>query len=134
MFSESGWLYQWQTLVGAFIGGIVGLLAALLVAYKNRRHDENVASMTVLLGLNAFITAAEVLEERKRGQLARGASQQQADAVSISYLLEIWPLLPTLFEVAVARILYVDTELSVRLSNFLTITTLLSSVAFQKSY
>ncbi len=41
-------LEKWQTLIGAFIGGIVGLLAALLVARDARRREEKTAAMLLV--------------------------------------------------------------------------------------
>lgn len=38
-------LYKWQTLAGAIIGGIIALLVALLVAHKARRQGDLSAAM-----------------------------------------------------------------------------------------
>ncbi|VAW63046.1 hypothetical protein MNBD_GAMMA11-198 [hydrothermal vent metagenome] len=31
---------NWQTLIGAFLGGVFALLVALLVSYKTQRREE----------------------------------------------------------------------------------------------
>jgi hypothetical protein len=48
---------KWQTLIGSFIGGIVGLLAALVVAYSQRRRKLGTGSSNIQLNLllNSFI-------------------------------------------------------------------------------
>lgn len=48
---------QWQTLFGAFVGGVFALCVALLVAYKARRQEDLSAGM-VLVGNLVSIRAA----------------------------------------------------------------------------
>jgi hypothetical protein len=55
-------LDHWQTLVGAAVGGVVGVGGAMIVARAQRRREQRVAAGLVLPDLHHLITAAEHLE------------------------------------------------------------------------
>jgi len=39
---------EWQTLIGACIGGVIGLLAAMIVAWDARRREKRAAAMLLI--------------------------------------------------------------------------------------
>ena len=55
---------KWQTLYGAFLGGIFALSVALLVASKARRNIERSAAMILASSLIDIVVAYEALKER----------------------------------------------------------------------
>lgn len=56
-------LNKWQTLLGAALGGVFAVVAALLVAYKVRRQEDLAAAMLVVGNLVTFRTAGRALNE-----------------------------------------------------------------------
>ena len=108
-------LEKWQTLIGAFIGGIVGLLAALFVARDARRREERAAVMLLIGDLAEVRNASEVLTEmsEKRDMTADKKARWITDK-----LLKGRPLLSPLFESSMARVIPVDNYLAAHLTLF----------------
>jgi len=70
MSELSLFLEKWQTLIGAFLGGIFALSVALFVAYKVRRHDEISAAVLVTIDLvNVRGAAAYLVVVSQRGEI-----------------------------------------------------------------
>lgn len=67
--SAGGWqsvvafLDKWQTLLGAIVGGLVGVSAALIVAYSERRREDRAAATRVFSKLDELRIAANAVEE-----------------------------------------------------------------------
>ena len=54
-------LERWQDLAGAFLGGLIGLLAALIVAWDVSRREQRRAAKLLIGDLLAFYATAENL-------------------------------------------------------------------------
>lgn len=50
-------LDKWQTLIGAAVGGLIGLLAALIVAHDARYREERSAAMLISVDLTSVLAA-----------------------------------------------------------------------------
>ena len=59
-------LYRWQTLIGAFLGTLGGLFAALLVAHSARRREEIISAMLAIRDLTEFIAMKDVCDRLYR--------------------------------------------------------------------
>jgi len=58
----TGWLDHWQTLLGAAVGGLMGVVGALTVAGAQHRREQRIAAGMVLPDLQQLVAAAERLE------------------------------------------------------------------------
>ncbi len=108
-------LEKWQTLMGAFIGGIVGLLAALLVARDARRREERAAAMLLVGDLAEVRNASEVL--REMSEKKDMVSEEKARWITAA-LVKGRPSLSPMFESSMARIISVDKYLAAHLILF----------------
>lgn len=106
-------LNKWQTLIGSFIGGIVGLLAALLVAYKERRRDENASAMLLISDLTVFTGASsEVINSQSDKDTDKGK------VIIAHKLVRLRPILSPMFDASMVRVMSVDQKLAAHLANF----------------
>ncbi len=62
------WLRKWQTFLGAAIGGIIGLLSALIVAHSARRREEISAAMVLVGNLVKVVAAFQTLLKKSEGE------------------------------------------------------------------
>lgn len=108
-------LYEWQTLAGAFIGGVIGLLAALLVARDARRREERAAAMILVADMVKVNAAWAQLEARLNE--ANIPDGQQAQWI-VDRLLGTRPKLFALFDSALFRIMPVHEHLAAHLTLF----------------
>ena len=115
MYELGCFLKEWQTLIGAFIGGIFSLLVALIVAYKVRSHDEIAAAYILLIDLRSFVVQAETLEKASKEQ---GSSLEESSLMATAGLLSSPPTLSPLFEESVMRVSPVDKYLTAHLALF----------------
>ncbi|CAB3807663.1 hypothetical protein LMG28688_06598 [Paraburkholderia caffeinitolerans] len=58
------WLDHWQTLLGAAVGGFMGVAGAWIVARSHRRRDQDVAAGMVLPDLQQLDAAGQSLRQR----------------------------------------------------------------------
>ena len=108
-------LYDWQTLVGAFIGGVIGLLAALLVARDARHREERAAAMVLVADMVKVNAAYAQLEARINE--ANIPDDQQAQWM-VDRLLGTRPKLFAMFDSALFRIMPVHEHLAAHLTLF----------------
>ena len=106
-------LQDWQTLFGAIIGGVSGVIAALVVDFGARRREERSAAMLIVNDLKQVSTVCEILEDE-----TKDLSAVDAALAAISYLGELHPKISPLTEGSIFRISNVDFNLSVHLVNF----------------
>jgi len=113
MESLIDFLNRWQTLIGSIIGGVVGLLAASLVAYQQRRRDED-ACATLLLGdLTIFREAVSVIIENQR------ESDTDKGRIIIAHrLVMLRPTISPMFDASMVRVISVDGKLAAHLHSF----------------
>ncbi len=115
MYELGFFLKEWQTLIGAFLGGIFALLVALIVAYKVRRRDEIASAYILLADLRSFIVQAETLKKVSKEQ---GSSPEKSSLMTMAGLLSSPPTLSPLFEESVMRVSPVNKYLAVHLALF----------------
>ncbi len=108
-------LEKWQTLAGAFLGGLFALCVALLVASKARRHEEDTAAMLLIGELKAFVVAAQVLSETGSVDSTTPRDELLRQAVQLK---RFRPHLSPLFDSSMARVMTVDTNLAAFLRFF----------------
>lgn len=99
-------LSDWQTLIGAVAGGIVALLAALVVAFRSERRSDLAAAMYLVGTLVAVRVAGQ--------QLNNLATKQQVTNPDVRAVWQaeklVWlrPKLSPMFEASMARIMPLD--------------------------
>ena len=112
------WLYKWQTLLGAAIGGIIGLLSALIVAHSARRREETSAAMVLVGNLVKVVAAFQTLLKKSEGEGVPADKHHRWLAEKLAKFRS--PLSP-MFEASVARIMPVNRKLASHLELFSTI-------------
>jgi len=108
-------IFKWQTLIGAFLGGLFAIATALVVALTMRRREEVASGMVVVSDLAAVRVAYEVLNS-----LAKTENIEEKDFPLWfpDKLVSLHPKLLRLFEASVARLMPVDVSLAAHLSLF----------------
>lgn len=108
-------LQKWQEIVGAFIGGMTGFVAAFFVAYDARRRDE-VTSAKILIGdllaISGRTEASDQYVQRKE------VSKEDKEKAFVLHYLMRKPILSPLFYVSMARVISCDRNLGARLYAF----------------
>jgi hypothetical protein len=81
------WLDHWQTLLGAAVGGVMGVAGALIVAGAQRRREQRVAAGMVLPDLQQLDAAGQRLEHRL-SKPHEGMSQQARETLHAMRVVE----------------------------------------------
>ena len=109
------WLDHWQTMLGAIFGGLIALIAALIVALAQTRRERRTASMLVFSDLLAIVTAAQNLH-------TLAADSNVSDEKYPRWLAEKLslrrPKISPYFEAEMVRLLDVDVSLAAHLHLF----------------
>lgn len=108
-------LEKWQTLIGAAIGGIIGLLAALIVAHDARHREERAAAMLLSIDLTSVQAAKAALDERIEHKQIK---PDEVPSWITTKLMNSRPKLSPLFDTSMARLMPVDDYLSAHLALF----------------
>ena len=106
-------LITWQTLIGSFIGGLVGLFSAWIVAYYQRRRDENASAMLLISDLVIFKEKAEASLK-----ISPDLKSDKAKFQVLLNLLKLSPSLSSMFDGSMMRIMSVDNKLAAHLTHF----------------
>lgn len=113
-----GLLFHWQTLLGSILGGVIALLAALIVAHSQTRRERRAAASLILTDLMSVDAT-----ENKLKQLSKDRQIDAKDYAGwIVDKLE-WrrPKLSSFFETEVARLFDLHPALSAHINLFRTI-------------
>lgn len=108
-------LYRWQTLTGALLGGVFSLSVAFIVAYIGRRRDDLAAAM--LVTVNVVETKARYLSIKHVSKDKKISEADYHRWVS-EKLVQSRPKLTPTFDAAVARLMPLDAHLASHLSMF----------------
>jgi len=108
-------IFKWQTLIGAVLGGIFALAAAFVVALTMRRREEVASGMVVVADLAAVRIAAEALNSVAKQEKVK---EEEFPLWFSDKLVSSHPKLSTLFEASVARLMPLDVYLAAHLSLF----------------
>ena len=109
------WLFKWQTLIGAAIGGIIGLLSALIVAQSARRREEASAAMVLSGNLVKVVFASQVLLEKSEG---KDFPKENRHLWLAEKLAKYRPSMSPMFEASVVRVMPVNGKLASHLELF----------------
>lgn len=107
-------LEKWQTLIGSFIGGIVGLLAALLVAYKERRRDENSSARLLI---SDFVVFKEAVASAEKNIPLETREDKRLLEITRN-LVKLRPGVSPMFDSSMVRVMSVDNRLDAHLTLF----------------
>ncbi|AGA89731.1 hypothetical protein Thimo_0900 [Thioflavicoccus mobilis 8321] len=108
-------LYKWQPLAGAVLGGLFGVVAALVVAYKARRQEDLAAGMLLIGNLVTFQSAKRTLEQLLAEKEVKKENVPYWYAEKLARRrLQLSPV----FEASRVRLMPVDTHLAVHLELF----------------
>jgi hypothetical protein len=108
-------IFRWQTLIGAVLGGMFALATALIVASSMKRREEVAAGMIVVTNLTAVRIALEAINSLPAKE---SISESEFPLWFSDRLVGLYPGLSTLFEASVARVMPVDVYLAAHLSLF----------------
>ena len=108
-------LCKWQTLLGAAIGGIIGLLSALIVAHSVRRRDEVSAAMVLVANLVKVVAAFQTLLSKSESESVDTDTYHRWLSEKLA---KFRPSLSPMFEASVARIMPVSGKLASHLELF----------------
>jgi len=108
-------IFRWQTLIGAVLGGMFALATALIVAYSMRRREVVAAGMIVITNLTAVRIALEAINSLPARE---GISENEFPLWFSDRLVGLYPGLSTLFEASVAQVMPVDVYLAAHLTLF----------------
>ncbi len=107
------WLYKWQTIIGSFIGGITGFIAAQWVASNARTRDEVVSAKILIMDMLSIKEKTRILDT----SVANIEDQYKKLEFTLQYLRRK-PILSPLFDSSMATVMPCNYELSVHLSSF----------------
>lgn len=110
-------LDKWQTLIGAILGGIIALGAALIVAYRAERRSDIAAAMQIIGTLVSVRTAGHLLDELAEEKGI--ANPDDRAAWQAEKLVSLRPKLSPLFEASIARVMPLDVTTAAHLHFFL---------------
>jgi hypothetical protein len=106
-------IYKWQTLIGAFLGGLFALFVALIVAYKSRRYDETVSAMILIPDLLHIYAAQAIIEETAEESKV---SETDRDILMAAKLISFRPELSPLYESSMSRVMPIHPALAAHLN------------------
>lgn len=107
-------IFKWQTLIGATLGGIIGLLSALVVASSARRREEISSAMVLVSNLAEVTVASQALRYlMKEEDIRDNQSLWLAEKLASHH-----PTLSPMFETCVARVMPVSGTLASHLELF----------------
>jgi len=109
------WLFKWQSLLGAIIGGIFALGVALLVSYKASRREELTAAMLVVANLVTVKAAAKSLDELSQ---ENGIEEKDIPYWMAEKLVQRRVKLSPMFEVSRIKLMPNDVLLAAHLELF----------------
>lgn len=108
-------LFKWQTLIGSILGGVIALIAALIVAMSVRRREDVASGMVILSTLVEVRIAFEALNDIAEKE---NIGEEKYHLWFSEKLIHSHPKLPPSFDSSVACILPINVHLAAHLSLF----------------
>lgn len=109
------WLYDWQTLIGAAIGGAMGFVGAYWVAHSAKVREEIIAAKIIITYLMAIQETTRTQDEAIQALSIPEENKEQEFAFRY---LQRKPIPSPLIDMAMATILALPNKLSALLSGF----------------
>jgi hypothetical protein len=113
-FNPVAFLDHWQTLLGAIIGGGMGVTGALIVASQANRRLRRIAAGSLLPELMSFRGAHDSLEERAR---ASKFSRAEVEKATCRSLVRVQPPAVILHSPALGQLSDIDARLYAHLNH-----------------
>jgi hypothetical protein len=113
-------LSNWQTLIGAFLGGVFALFVALLVSYKAQRREEISSGYLIIGNLASFTSAIGILNTKAEKSKI---PDEEYNFWLCEHLLVLKPSLSSLYEASVSRIIHRNNRLGAHLDLIRTFST-----------
>ena len=105
-------LFKWQTLIGAVLGGVFALSVALLVSYKAQRREEISAGYLIMGNLTSFTASTSNLNSKAEEEKI---TDKDYPLWLCNNLVGLKPTLSTLYETSVSRVISKDIRLGAHL-------------------
>ena len=106
-------IFDWQDLVGAMVGGLIGIIGALIVAEGAKKYEQRAAAMLVVIDLISVNVAVNKLSELAAENQITEEDKAFFMADKIAFM---FPKLSPLFEASMLRILPIDMQLAAHLT------------------
>jgi hypothetical protein len=113
-FDLVAFLDRWQTLMGAAVGGIMGVVGALIVASRATRRERRIAAGALLPELMSFRGAQEGLEKAAR---ERNLPKTEVPKAICRSLLRVQPVVIVLHSPALGQLSDIDAALYAHLNH-----------------
>ncbi|MGP4845376.1 hypothetical protein ACTXGQ_14655 [Marinobacter sp. 1Y8] len=109
------WLDHWQTMFGSILGGLIAIMAALIVAQAQTRRERRTAAMLVFSDLLAVVTVSRTLRALS---VDENLPEEEYPRWVAGQLLLRRPKISPHFEAEMVRLLNVHTSLAAHLHLF----------------
>lgn len=106
-------LFDWQDLVGALIGGLVGIVGAFIVANSSKKYEQRAAGMLILIDLISLQASIEKINELAEDNNISDEKKPNFTANKVAFM---FPKFSPLFEASLLRIITVDLQLAAHLT------------------
>jgi len=108
------WLYTWQTIIGAFVGGGMGFIAAQFVASNARKRDEFASARILIMDVLSIKEKTRILDDSVDKNIEGDNKKME---FALQYLRRK-PILSPLFDSSMGMVMSCNHELSIHLECF----------------
>lgn len=105
--------FDWQGLIGAMVGGLIGIVGALIVAEGTKKYEQRAAAMLVVIDLISVNVAINKIIELAADNKIKEEEKAYFMADKVAFM---FPKLSPLFEASMLRILPIDMQLAAHLT------------------
>jgi len=119
IYTSMDMLNKWQTLIGAFSGGILGVVGAAIMAYNQKKREDRASAQIIHSELSSFCNAVTRIDNLLQNldgydQL----TEAKKDEKFLDEYISNYPIPSPLFEATYAQMLNINPKLSKCLREF----------------